>query len=132
MSVRSEVVGAATAPGATGVSVYGGLLWREWLAHRNLIINALDCFWIGQPQHPAANLSCLFDFQTGFTSKAWQIHVEQFGDWCFFPKPFNYLFRQIRYLGQWFFQCVFGQKWPNSILEIIGIYKRRNASRTPR
>jgi hypothetical protein len=50
VSVRSEAAPAQAAEGATGVSVYRGLLWREWLAHRNLIINALAvwlvCGWV--------------------------------------------------------------------------------------
>jgi len=50
VSASSEVVPAATAEGATGVNVYGGLLWREWLAHRSLVINTLAvwlvCGWV--------------------------------------------------------------------------------------
>jgi len=49
MSAPVEGVGAS-AVAAPGVNVYGGLLWREWLAHGGLVIGALAvwlvCGWV--------------------------------------------------------------------------------------
>ena len=46
MSARSEAALAPGAEGAPGVNVYSGLLWREWLAHGEIVLGFLAAYLV--------------------------------------------------------------------------------------